>query len=320
MLWMMLLFQTGVEAGPVQVSCDGSPATLAATIIDPPANFTIEWEDGFQPGLFLVDSPTQTTEYRVILTDLDTAATYEDTTRILVHPGNPDLVPDGMYNGDDWLALFEAWSETPPTVDFDPDMDGEVTILDWFYFCNFDANPINTPPSLMVEDQITFKNESVNIGVVLADEEQTSLLQIASPPLHGSAFLLSGSLWYNPNPEFVGVDFFEVQVTDGTYTTLPVTIEVQVLEPDNWSDIYNNIFFVTCKACHIDAVSGGLSLASYAQAQSGGVSGAGFIPGNPNSSPIYLRVADGSMPLVGGPLTAQEVERIRQWILRGAQE
>jgi len=320
LIWMMLFCQTGVEAGPARVSCEGSPATLAATLTNPPLNYLLQWEDGMDPGPFLVASPTQTTTYRVVLTDLDTLQVYEDTTRILVHPFGADLVPDGNFNEEDWLALFQAWGQPPVQPAFDPDQDGTVSILDWFYLCNFIADPINTPPTLQVDDQVTFKNENLNIDVVISDEEQQPILQIAAQPLHGSAFLLSGSLWYNPNPDFVGTDTVEVQVTDGTYTTLPRTINIQVLEPDVWADLFNNIFFIKCKACHIDAVSGGLSLSTYGLTQQGGNNGAGFIPGNPSNSPIYLRVADGSMPLGQPNLSAQEIERIRQWILRGAPE
>ena len=193
-----------------------------------------------------------------------------------------------------------------------------VTILDWFYFCNFDVSPPNTPPRLFVDDQVTYQNESRTIPFIIQDDEQQPILFISSSPAHGTSFLLNGQLWYDPDPGYIGPDSIEVRVTDGFLTTPPHAIQIQVLTPDVWADLYNDIFFVYCKACHIEAVSAGLSLSTYALAQQGGASGAGFIPSSPESSPIYLRVADGTMPQGMDPLTPQEVERIRLWILRGA--
>ncbi len=317
-VFAVMLFQTGVDAGPAQVSCDGSLVTLAATPINPPSNYLVEWEDGVAPGVFLVANPPQTTSYRVFLTDLDTLQVYEDTTRVLVHPTSADLFADGMFDELDWLVFFSNWRGDFITPELDPDGDGRISILDWFYLCNFNVQPENTPPSLTIEDVTTYQNETVIVPYIADDNEQTPQLIVAAQPFHGTALLLSGVLRYVPNPGFTGNDSFEVQVTDGYLTTPPETVEVLVLQPDTWSDLYDDIFFVWCKACHIDAVSGGLSLSTYALAQQGGVSGAGFIAGDPGSSPLYLRVANGSMPLGFDPLSFEDIERIRLWILRGA--
>ena len=311
-------FQIGISAGPAKVSCDGSTVTLAAVPINAPANYLIEWEDGFQAGNFLVVNPAQTTLYRVFLTDQDSSQVYEDTTWVLVHPTSADLVPDGTFDTLDWLAFFAGWQAEAAPEAWDPDMDGRVTILDWFYFCNFDVDPENTPPTLTVSDITTFENETLIVPYSIFDAEQTPTLLIAQQPAHGTALLLSGVLRYIPNPGYTGPDQFALQVTDGYLTTLPETVEVDVRQPDTWSDLYDDIFFVYCKACHIDAVSGGLSLSTYGSAQAGGVSGAGFIAGDPDSSQIYIRVNDNTMPLGIPPLNFEEKERIRWWILRGA--
>ena len=310
--------QTGVDAGPALVSCGASTVTLKAFPMNPPANYLLEWAGAPGTGPFYVVNPTETTEFQIFMTDLDTNTVYTDTTRVLVHPGNPDVFPDGELDALDWLAFFSNWENPDAGSDFDPDADGEVTILDFFYFCNFEVSPPNTPPSLSISDAITYRNEAIEIDYTIDDGEQIPELVVDVDPSHGVVFQLAGDLFYDPNPEFTGEDQFQVYASDGLITTLNETVHVEILEPDTWDDLYNDIFFVYCKACHIDATSGGLSLATYGAAQSGGLSGAGFIAGNPDQSPIYLRVANETMPLMMDPLSFQEKERIRLWILRGA--
>ena len=310
---------TGIEAGPAAVSCEDSVVTLWAQPINPPANYLIEWEDGQGPGVFLVVNPAETTEYRVFLTDLDSLDVYQDQTKVLVHPLGADLVQDGMFNDEDWLAFYAGWGGAPDPIALDPDGDQRVSILDWFYFCNFDAVPINTPPTLSVEDVVTPFQTGTLIPYQIDDEEQTPSLGIASQPANGVAFILSGQLRYDPNPGFAGTDHFEVFASDGILQTPPRSVAVEVLEADTYQKLREDIFLVYCKACHLGGVvSGGLSLDTYAMAQQGGNSGAAFVAGNPSLSPLYLRVANGSMPLGMEPLSALEIERIRLWIERGA--
>jgi len=320
-LWFLMatcMGQVGVDAGPALVSCDGSTVTLKATPQNPPLNYLLEWEDNPSPGPFLVVNPFVTTTYRVYLTDLDTNTVYEDTATVFVHPGDPDVFPDGELDHLDWMAFFAEWQMPLMDLDFDPDGDGETSILDFFYFCNFEVSPPNTPPSLSIGNALTYREEAVSIAFQIADAEQIPELVIAVPPNNGVVFQLGGELFYDPNPGFTGTDQFEVYASDGYITTLNEVVSVEVLVPDTWIDLYNDIFFVYCKACHIDAVSGGLSLATYGAAQNGGLSGAGFLAGNPDQSPLYLRVANDSMPLMMDPLSEFEKERIRLWILRGA--
>ena len=142
---------------------------------------------------------------------------------------------------------------------------------------------------------------------------------MTTPPQNGIAFVLSGQLRYSPNLGFLGQDLFTLTAQDGTYQTDPVSVAIEVIAPDTYTDLFNDIFNIRCRACHIEAVSGGLSLTTFACAQKGGKSGAGFIPGFPENSPIHLRVTGGTMPPFPPTLDFLEKERIRLWILKGAE-
>lgn len=315
-----VLGQTAIEAGPAQPACGGQPVTLEAVAISPPAKMLIQWDDGGSPGRFLVVMPIETTSYRVTMTDLDSMTVYEDTTTVFVHPDDPDLNGDAFYDGIDWLLFYADWSDPNPMIDLDPSGDGEVTIVDWFYFCNFDQNPVNTPPVLLsVSSEVIQRNGQAEFTIDAIDNESTPLVQVSSPPDHGMASVITNILFYTPASNYVGPDSFEVVVTDGQYTTDPVTAQVTVELPDLWADLYNEIFFVHCKACHIDASEGGLMLDTYMHAQEGGNTPPGFIPGDPNNSRIYIRVLD-DMPLMAPPLSQAEKDRIYDWILNGAPE
>jgi len=81
------------------------------------------------------------------------------------------------------------------------------------------------------------------------------------------------------------------------------------------------IFTSDCIHCHGGA--GGLELDSYANLIAGGVSGPVVNPGSPNTS-ILIHRLEGTilptMPADGPPLTGPEIDRVRQWILEGAQD
>ncbi|MCB1045327.1 MAG: hypothetical protein KDC35_20465 [Acidobacteria bacterium] len=318
LLLFLYLGQTSVDAGRAKTICGGEAVTLEGAVTNPPANYALDWNG--MPGYeYFVAFPVGTTAYTFTLTDLDTLETYQDTTWVLVHPGDPDLNGDFMYNLDDWRLFWSYWREDMAPLDMDPDGDGNVTILDWFYFCNFDENPNNTPPILDPISQVaTITAQTVVLPYFMMDAEQTPLLQLVTPPNNGLASIIAGVLRYTSNPGFSGVDSFDVRAWDGQYFSATQTAMVNVIPPETWTDIYNDIFFVECKACHIDAVSGGLSLSTYASAQAGGFSGNGFVPGSPSMSPIYLRVASESMPLGRPPLSFEDKERIRLWIYYGA--
>ena len=81
------------------------------------------------------------------------------------------------------------------------------------------------------------------------------------------------------------------------------------------------LFQEDCITCHGGA--GGLDLQSWAGLITGGDSGAVVVPFAPDQS-LLIRRLDGTkpprMPLDRPPLTSPEIDRVRQWILEGAQD
>jgi hypothetical protein len=76
-----------------------------------------------------------------------------------------------------------------------------------------------------------------------------------------------------------------------------------------------------CQICHSDKTrSGGLSLDSLDGARKGGKRGPAVVPGKPSESLLYQLIsgAKPAMPFGGQPLTAEEIESVRQWIQQGA--
>ena len=75
-----------------------------------------------------------------------------------------------------------------------------------------------------------------------------------------------------------------------------------------------------CVRCHGDAKqNASLNLASAATLLKGGESGAVVSPGKPDESPLFEMVHEGHMPPKGNdPVTAAELELLRQWIVDGA--
>jgi WD40 repeat protein len=78
-----------------------------------------------------------------------------------------------------------------------------------------------------------------------------------------------------------------------------------------------------CQGCHQPLTQGGkLVVTSYPLLQAGGNSGPGFVPGEPEKSPIYRMVSgpEPKMPKGGQPLPAAEVALLKQWILEGGKD
>ncbi len=75
-----------------------------------------------------------------------------------------------------------------------------------------------------------------------------------------------------------------------------------------------------CVKCHSDTKrSGGLSVVTGADLSRGGESGPAIVPGKPDESHLYELIHLGEMPPKGNePLTKDEIERIRRWIVEGA--
>ena len=68
-------------------------------------------------------------------------------------------------------------------------------------------------------------------------------------------------------------------------------------------------------SCH--GTSGGLSLATYADAMKGGDNGMVIVAKQPENSNLVKSQTSGGHP---GQLTSAELEKIRAWILAGAPE
>ena len=91
----------------------------------------------------------------------------------------------------------------------------------------------------------------------------------------------------------------------------------QAAAPDltMWDGGYEIVFEKDCKLCH--GSSGGLSLASYADALKGGNSGPGIVPGDPAASSVVTVMEAGGHP---GQLAPEQLEALINWVLAGAPE
>jgi Protein of unknown function (DUF1549)/Protein of unknown function (DUF1553)/Planctomycete cytochrome C len=98
--------------------------------------------------------------------------------------------------------------------------------------------------------------------------------------------------------------------------------EPQTTATIDYQQQVHTILAARCLACHsAERRSGGLSLASYADALEGGRSGAAIRPGNGAASLLMERITGHvapAMPLDRPALSAREIETIRIWIDEGA--
>jgi cytochrome b subunit of formate dehydrogenase len=82
-----------------------------------------------------------------------------------------------------------------------------------------------------------------------------------------------------------------------------------------WEGGVAEVMRLRCGNCHGLTAVGGLSLATYAQALEGGVTGPAIVPGDPQASVLLQVQAEGTHP---GQLTPDELNQIRAWIAAGA--
>jgi mono/diheme cytochrome c family protein len=80
------------------------------------------------------------------------------------------------------------------------------------------------------------------------------------------------------------------------------------------------IFLARCTECHGgDDPESGLDFSTYAGAMAGSEYGTVIEAGDPEGSLIVDFVESGDMPKQGDPLSSEEMELLRSWIVEGAQ-
>ncbi len=102
---------------------------------------------------------------------------------------------------------------------------------------------------------------------------------------------------------------------------LNVNISLSASEPIRFSQAIQPIFQRSCIGCHnARSPKGGLDLTSHAGLVKGGSQGDLFRNGKPEESLLlsYITGPEPKMPMGGKPLSEEEVDLIRQWILQGA--
>ena len=101
---------------------------------------------------------------------------------------------------------------------------------------------------------------------------------------------------------------------EGAVATTTTTTTAAAL---GWAD-FAPIFEQRCLSCHSGgAPSAGLDLSSYAAALASGASGPGLVPGDPEASTIFQKMASRQHALL---FTPEEVESLRAWIEEGVPE
>ncbi len=102
-------------------------------------------------------------------------------------------------------------------------------------------------------------------------------------------------------------------------TPTPVPGETPLPQaPDTWQGGIGELMQEKCGACHSSANPlGGLDLSSYQAALTGGKTGPGIVPGEPNTSLVISRQTSGKHP---GMFSAEELQRVLAWIEAGAPE
>ncbi len=96
--------------------------------------------------------------------------------------------------------------------------------------------------------------------------------------------------------------------------TLPPGVEAGAI---TWDGYFSGMFRNRCSTCHGFTKVGGLSLATYQDALTGGNSGPAIIPGDPDNSILVQKQSMGDHP---GQLTIDELKQVIAWIQAGAPE
>ena len=104
-----------------------------------------------------------------------------------------------------------------------------------------------------------------------------------------------------------------------TPTPLPTPFPTATPAPvgNTWNEGVAALLIDKCGSCHAAAILGGLDLTSYQNALTGGNSGPGIIPGDPDGSSIVQRQSKGNHP---GQFSDEDLGKLIEWIANGALE
>jgi mono/diheme cytochrome c family protein len=104
---------------------------------------------------------------------------------------------------------------------------------------------------------------------------------------------------------------------------LVLALPAAAQEAPSWAEL-GPLFAARCTLCHAgDGAPLGLQLDSYEGAMAGSQDGPVLVAGDPEGSELVRRVRGASqpaMPLIGEPLSEEEIGRIEAWILAGLPE
>lgn len=102
-----------------------------------------------------------------------------------------------------------------------------------------------------------------------------------------------------------------------TITPTPTFLPGDQVSALSWRGKFEALFDNRCGSCHVVTKVGGLSLASYQDALTGGNSGPAIVPGDPDSSVLVQVQSKGGHP---GQLTIDELNSVIEWIKAEAPE
>jgi len=139
---------------------------------------------------------------------------------------------------------------TPPDSIYspEPDFNGSDSfsflVDDWYHASNMATvfitiNPVNDPPSSTNATIITSINmTSVGITPTVTDIDngESFTFSILTQPLSGFAYVLSNRIYYTPNQDISGSDFFSYRAFDSGNESVDGTATVTILapQPDIW--------------------------------------------------------------------------------------
>ncbi len=132
--------------------------------------------------------------------------------------------------------------------------------------------------------------------------------------------VLRGGSWYDPGRYCRAANHNGHDADDGSYEIgFRVVCVVRGLDnPDrirvSFARDVAPLLAKRCLACHGPKKKGDLDMRTLNGLLKGGDSGPAIVLGNPEKSPLWMRVDDDSMPPAGKPLTAAQKKLLHDWI------